>query len=642
MQLAILNFFSDLFSASSRQSLKFRILLAFTLFFIITFALIVAVVWFDREETQIDEMIANLHKVNIKIKEINSLEKDFISYEAINPEFYEKDESIYITKHKEMLRQLYADLDRLQTYGKFVDNSISVQIDSVNKVLDIYENTFDSLVYYIKLRGFKDYGLEGDMRTLIHKLEDRIYKTDPIKVLTIRRYEKDYIIRKETIYAQKVRQYIIALQSEINSLPVSPETLIAEETLQDYFNTFLALVKTDEKIGFHNNSGLRRDLGNISHRISKRIQLIDKKILIKAESANIKVKIALFSIIILSILLNILSVYFVVNRLASPIILLSGSIHDTIRNNFAPESRITQIRTHDEIGILSKDLGLMLSRVQERTAEVMNQKEQIERKNRNITNSINYAKRIQHAVLPHVEQLKQSVDDYFVLFRPRDIVSGDFYWFANLGNKTVVVAADCTGHGVPGAFMSMAGCTYLNQIVHLQGIISPEKILFLLHQNIKKEFKQDDNKENRDGMDIAICLIDKEKQIIEFAGAKNPLFYVQDGELFEIEGDKMPVGGTIKDKQNRVYTKHTISYASANHSPSFFYMFSDGYQDQFGGKEGRKFMKKHLKTKLLDMTLEHQQMSKQKEILERNIIDWMGDDHDQIDDILIVAFKLCP
>lgn len=640
--MRLFHFFSESFSAHSRQSLKFRILLAFALFFVITFALIVAVIWFDKEENRIDAMIAHLHKVTIKVKEVNSLEKDFISYEAINPEFYATDESIYITKHKEMLRQLNTELAYLQTNKRFTSDDISVQIDSVTNVLEVHEKTFDSLVYYIKLRGFKDYGLEGEMRTLIHKLEDKVYKTDPVKVLTIRRYEKDYIIRKETVYAQKVRQYIIALQSEIGSQPITPETLIAEETLQNYFNTFLALVKTDEKIGFHNNSGLRRELGSISNRISKRIQLIDKKVLKKAESANTNVKIALLAIIILSILLNILAVYFVVKRLASPIIKLSDSIHDTIRNNFAPENQIILIKTRDEIGILSQDLGLMLSRVQERTTEVMLQKEQIERKNRNITNSINYAKRIQHAILPHIDQLGSSVNDYFILFRPRDIVSGDFYWFADLGNLTVVVAADCTGHGVPGAFMSMAGCTYLNQIVHLQGITSPEKILFLLHQNIKKEFKQDNNKENRDGMDMAICVINKEKQIIEFAGAKNPLFYVQDGEIFEIAGDKMPVGGTLKDKQNRIYTKHTISYASQNHSPSFFYMFSDGYQDQFGGKEGKKFMKKHLKEKLLNITLEQQQMSKQKEILEGAITDWMGDDHEQIDDILIVAFKLCP
>jgi len=160
MQSGIFRFLSEFFSANSRQSLKFRILLAFTMFFIITFALIVAVVWFDREETQIDEMIAKLHKVNIKVKEVNSLEKDFISYEAINPEFYATDESIYITKHKDMLRQLNIDLANLQSNRKFASDNISAQIDSVTKVLDIYEQTFDCLVYYIKVRGFKDYGLE--------------------------------------------------------------------------------------------------------------------------------------------------------------------------------------------------------------------------------------------------------------------------------------------------------------------------------------------------------------------------------------------------------------------------------------------------------------------------------------------------
>ncbi len=640
MYLAITTFFTDFFANASRKTLKFRILLAFSLFFVLTLALIVSVIWFDKEENQIDRIIAELHRVNMKVKGINSLEKDFISYEAINPQFYATDESIYISKHKEMLEHLNTDLSTLQKSVKTISKDISIQIDSVREVLDTYEQTFDSLVFFIKERGFKDYGLEGEMRTNIHKLEDPRYKADQVKVLTIRRYEKDYIIRKETIYAQKVRQYVIALQSEISTMPISPETLIAEEALQDYFNAFLELVRTDEKIGFHNNSGLRRDLSITSNHISHRLQLIDKKILREAEIVNWKVKFALFAIIILSVLLNILAIYFVVKRLASPIIQLSDSIHDTIRSNFAPETQITQIRTQDEIGTLSKDLGLMLSRVQERTAEVTRQKEQIEKKNRNITNSINYAKRIQHAVLPHIEQLNSSVNDYFIMFKPRDIVSGDFYWFAHLGNRTVVVAADCTGHGVPGAFMSMAGCTYLNQIVHLQGVTAPDKILYHLNQNIKKEFKQE-NKENRDGMDVAICVIDKEKQIIEFAGAKNPLIYIQDGEIYEIDGDKLPVGGTLNDRQ-RTYTKHIVSYASSTHSPSFFYMFSDGYQDQFGGENGRKFMKKRLKEMLLNVTLEQQQMRKQKEVLERTMTEWMGGEHSQIDDILVVGFKLCP
>jgi serine phosphatase RsbU (regulator of sigma subunit)/HAMP domain-containing protein len=804
------------FIASSRHTLKYRILLAFALFFIITLALIGVTLWFDREESQVDNIMATLHRINLSIKEINSLEKDFISYEAINPEFYESNESNYINQHKDMLGKLKAELEELRKNNDLVPLNINNEINKVIATLGKYENTFDSLVSYIKLRGFKDYGLEGEMRTLIHKLEDKIYRADPVKVLTIRRYEKDYIIRKETIYAHKVRQYIISLQNEIANFPVTKETLIAEEILQNYFNTFIELVRTDEKIGFHNNSGLRRELTVISDDISKRVQFINQQVLKEAAIANAGVKIGLFAIIVLSVLLNVIAVYFVVRRLAQPIIKLSSTIHEVIKNNFAADIQIMEINTNDEIGMLSKDLSLMLAKVQERTTEVIQQKEEtehayenikllseigqhitanldletiiqtvyksvktfmpvdafglgiyeannqqikfktfiekentisnllvkiyqenhlavkctiyqdefliddfpteatgknrhiqtlgthtpesliylplatidkligviaihsfqknayeeyhlnilrnmavyisnalensntyyqievqhkeIEKKNRNITNSLNYAKRIQQAVLPHVEQLNQSVNDYFILFKPRDIVSGDFYWFANVGHRTIIVAADCTGHGVPGAFMSMAGCAYLNQIVYLQGVTAPEKILFHLHQNIKKEFKQD-NKENRDGMDIAICVIDKEKKIIEFSGAKNPLVYIQDGEIYEIDGDKIPVGGMIRGI-DRAYTKHIINYASENQSPSFFYMFSDGYQDQFGGEEGRKFMKKRMKELFLSITLEHQQMRKQKEILDLTMQEWIGNTYDQVDDILLVGFKM--
>ncbi|HVD96635.1 MAG TPA: SpoIIE family protein phosphatase [Cytophagaceae bacterium] len=280
----------------------------------------------------------------------------------------------------------------------------------------------------------------------------------------------------------------------------------------------------------------------------------------------------------------------------------------------------------------------------------------IQSQHTNITNSINYAQRIQNAMLPGERSLKSLVDDSFVLFKPKDVVSGDFYWFyniktgtnlneydpeadtgveklpdANEARKVVVAAVDCTGHGVPGALMSMIGYNLLNTIA-ARNITESDKILSELNKNVRFALQQYKN-DNKDGMDMSLVVIDKDRKTLEFAGAKNPLVYIQDGELFHIKGDSHPIGGS-QGEAKRNYTKHTISIDK----PTFFYMFSDGYADQFGGEEGKKFMIKNFKDLLLKIhTLPFEE---QKIILNKTIESWKGNLEKQLDDILVMGMRV--
>ncbi|MCU0445372.1 MAG: tetratricopeptide repeat protein [Microscillaceae bacterium] len=256
---------------------------------------------------------------------------------------------------------------------------------------------------------------------------------------------------------------------------------------------------------------------------------------------------------------------------------------------------------------------------------------EIERKNKDITASINYAKRIQESMLPRNSRIFESLPDHFVLFRPRDIVSGDFYWYAHRDGKTILAALDCTGHGVPGAFMTMLGDSYLNQIIKLQGITEPDEILDELHNSIGIALNQEVTK-NQDGMDVALCVIDHTKKIMEFAGASRPLLIVQDGQAQSIESSKLPVGGFQKDRE-RIFTKHTFDISK----PTVFYIFSDGYQDQFGGARGRKFSKNRLEEALVEH--HHLPMVEQKRALNTTLIDWMGENR-QMDDILVIGVRV--
>ncbi len=283
--------------------------------------------------------------------------------------------------------------------------------------------------------------------------------------------------------------------------------------------------------------------------------------------------------------------------------------------------------------------------VEERTKEIQLQKEEIEakndtlsmqneeiiQKNESITSSINYAKRIQEAMLPVRENISKHLTESFLLFKPRDIVSGDFYWYAEKNNKIIYTAVDCTGHGVPGALMSMIGSEILGSIVNTDGITKADVILEKMNDSIVKVLKQETEGFSQDGMDMALCVIDLANKTVEYAGAKNPLVYIHDGKLIQIKASRHGIGGYQETKKD--FESHLIKYES----PTWFYMFSDGFPDQFGGAHDRKFMIKRLKDLLLN--IHYKPMQEQHDILDKTIEDWM-EHTNQTDDIIVTGFKL--
>ncbi|GAB4469722.1 MAG: hypothetical protein OHK0057_11750 [Thermoflexibacter sp.] len=260
-----------------------------------------------------------------------------------------------------------------------------------------------------------------------------------------------------------------------------------------------------------------------------------------------------------------------------------------------------------------------------------NQNKIIEKRNEDITASINYAKRIQDAYLPSSERIAKYLPEHFIFFKPRDIVSGDFYWFAEVEKKIVLAAVDCTGHGVPGAFMSLIGNNLLNQIVLNMGVTMPEVILSAMNAGVNEVLQQKQT-QNRDSMDAALCVIDLKNKVLEFAGAKSPLLYIQNNQLYFIKGNKSTVGD-IDREEVKIFVKHTIDISI----PTTFYIFSDGFPDQFGGSKNKKFLTKNLKELLFSI---HQRPMKEQEILVQTTFrDWIGD-YSQIDDVTVIGVKI--
>jgi len=302
-------------------------------------------------------------------------------------------------------------------------------------------------------------------------------------------------------------------------------------------------------------------------------------------------------------------------------------------------------RAFTEVEDLSANLE---QKVIERTAEVSQQKEELEiqgeqllerheklaKTNKHITDSVRYARRIQRAVLGSEDFISEQFREGFVLLLPKDIVSGDFYFHAYKDDKQIIMAADCTGHGVPGAFMTIMGYNFLDDIITQDGVTDPAQILYELDRKITSSLQKDGRQSANDGMDAAILVIDESKQEVLFSGAKNPLYWVDAlGELHQHKGSRATVGGTTRLRKKKIFETITITYQSKDN----FYIFSDGFQDQFGGEEGRKYLTKNFRHFI--HSISPLPMEKQKRKLRRELQRWQGY-RPQTDDILIIGVRL--
>jgi serine phosphatase RsbU (regulator of sigma subunit) len=259
------------------------------------------------------------------------------------------------------------------------------------------------------------------------------------------------------------------------------------------------------------------------------------------------------------------------------------------------------------------------------------QREELELKNKSITDSLNYAQRIQEALLPSEDYFRKHFKESFILYMPRDIISGDFYWIGDKNDRVFVVAADCTGHGVPGALMSMIGHDMLEKSIDSDSIEHPSEVLDIMSKGIEKTFNREKNVGSiiRDGMDIGLCVVDKKNRKIEFSGALFSLFIIRDNRIIDLKGDRFTLGTT---PAGITYTNNEIDLKEDD----MMYLFSDGYVDQFGGTENKKF--KYRRFRYLLNTIHRWPVEDQKSILKENIKTWMGT-NPQVDDILVMGFK---
>jgi len=296
--------------------------------------------------------------------------------------------------------------------------------------------------------------------------------------------------------------------------------------------------------------------------------------------------------------------------------------------SFALADRINILKKEKE-GAQEKALEVLEEKVQERTLEIEEQKELVEEKQKDILDSITYAKRLQDAILPPVSFIKKFLPDSFLVYKPKDIVAGDFYWMERSDDNILIAAADCTGHGVPGALVSVVCSNALNRTVKEFHITEPGKILDKVRELVLETFEKSESNV-QDGMDISLCCITTKTKEVQWSGAYNSLWYIQKGEIKEVAADKQPIG---KNNRPEPFNTHKLNLQKGD----TLYLFTDGYADQFGGPKGKKFKYKQMEELLLANA--SKPMDEQKDVLENTLEKWKGT-LEQVDDILIIGIRV--
>jgi HAMP domain-containing protein len=591
------------------NTIRSKLLAAFTTLFIIILGLVVTAVWFNQRRDEISKIIELLNKIQGNTIEAYSLSRDFLIGESISDKFYISQQSIYLDRHKQLIIETGNLFELLLFSNGAKLFNFESDVDSIKSKISSYELVFDTLVFKMKRSGFRDYGLEGEMRRYIHEIErtvgegethslldgesfDQDYYTDMSMLLMIRRHEKDFLLRFDKKYidklAKQVEKFSQYLKKKKDINKSKRNQLLS--LLDLYQSTFVEMVKVEEEIGLSNEMGLKKNLTSMAEDIQDDLESIINRVNTQAREMKYRINIIIITVTAFGLGLIIILSFLITTVISKPVAELSDSINAVIQNNFSHDFEVLKVKTNDEISRLSMDFSLMLDKVRSSIEEVNFKAKLLQESNENIMASIRYAKTIQEAILPTHEELCDSVDDYFVIYRPEQEVSGDFYWSLRRKRRTWVAAVDCTGHGVPGAFMSMMGSALLLEIIGQRKVYDPAEILETLHVEIQDSLKQNLGK-NTDGMDVCLCLIenqlhenDNEETATEysetvkvyFSGAKRPLYHTYKGELMpQVKGTNRSIGGNIRELSRKFETVE-LSLQKGD----ILYLTTDGYADQ--------------------------------------------------------------
>ena len=550
--------------------------------------------------------------------------------------FYNKAQYIYIKNNNEKQNaKMYMALGELY----YIIDSVESSLRLFNKSLDIRRNIQDIIgiakTYNAIAMTYNKLNKSDTALKLLHE-SARLKKNNKDSISLPSTYSNlGYIFQKLNNYDSAFIYYDIALKIDFknsNKYGICNSFMnigILKKQEKDYFKSKINLLKALEIANLNNYGPLKKKIAEELYQIFKTLNEMEKALSMHEIFKN-----------------------------ASDSISKNSALKRIQENNFETERKIkkAELKTQKEIvkwektknlyliliSILVGFFSLIFYRnylvtkkqkkiIENQHDELNTSHNELEYTHKEIKDSINYAKKIQDALLTSHTYIKKVLPNSFVFYRPKDIVSGDFYWAYEIGNKIFFTVADCTGHGVPGALVSMIGNALLDENIKDKKNHNPADVLNKMRDKVAELLNEEGiEKENRDGMDIALCCFDKEKLILEYAGAFNPLIHISDGQINEYKADSQPVALYIKGA--KPFTKHTIKLKKND----CIYIYTDGFQDQFGGERGKKYMSKKFKKFLCEIssdTIENQYQS-----IKTEFNNWKGD-NEQIDDVCIMGVK---
>jgi serine phosphatase RsbU (regulator of sigma subunit) len=619
-------------------SIQAKLITAVSTFILLIVGAVVVNAWLDRTQARAEEAAFRLSIIDQKLHEADKLEALFFTDDASLPDFYVTGKSHHLTLRRETINRLLDELDALESDEMNATLRASAGVDRVRMLYNAYESAFEDLVTLVKRRGYLDYGLEGKFRKHIHEIEFVKAPIDRAKLLAIRQHEKDFIIRRDLRYLPKLEKAVEEFRQDLYKQRIDPilrEQL--EQHLDEYQQKFIEFVWVEEAIGLHGDQGLRDKLSDISAKLESQILSINQQVLADVERIRRNTRWGAWGITVVFLASGVALAMSILRWLGAPIQKLSASIHEVVESNFAlTEAQVPLPEGRDEIGRLSHDFTVMLRKVHESLGEVREQSRQVQEKQEQLLDSIRYAQQIQHAILPSTDELREAVADHFILYRPQQVVSGDFYWHYVRGNLHFFALADCTGHGVPGAFMSMIGNTLLNKLVVQAQVVDPSTILEGLHTEVVAALRQHSGQRNNDGMDVGLCCWERQPNgtiQLAFAGAKQNLLYLEPGGTMErLTGVKRSVGGTVRRSKHKPFETRVATVTPGTR----LYFHTDGFPDQqndAGDKFGSPALAELL-TRLAPLPM-HEQRFRLEEALAKH-----QQRQQQRDDITLIGLQL--
>jgi serine phosphatase RsbU (regulator of sigma subunit) len=666
---------------------SFITLCIFSLFFTLV------IIWLNDKRTKISNQLKALDEVHLLSMQEYKIQQEFLIYKTTNPSFYRTGKSLNLIQQNSIHQKM---ISRLNLMEKSKEAKQLFEPNFINKLIaeqQLYQEIFGKVIIEIKNKGYKDFGLEGTMRNYAHELM-KLKEIDQVKVLMLRRHEKDFIIRKEVIYISQFKTVIQKLKLEINASKhfTQEHKKYINSIVDGYSKSFTNLVGSDWILnGKIPGSGLVSQLSKKHDTIVDRISTQKKKAVFAETALEKNLSIVATIMISLIIVLSFFFSYKLASELSKPISDLNLYIKRFVTSKFTVIPLIQTSNSKDEIAELGDNFFKMAEeitnyiqffeeKVRERTAEINKQHNEILRqkikidkqytqlvvkngamemqqkllyeKNKNIMDSLRYAERIQKSIMPSKENFKTLFNESFIYFEPLEIVSGDFYFVHKKGSKVFFAVSDCTGHGVPGAFVSIIGIHALHRALNEFNLEQPAEILNQVNLLVEQDLSNYGNTIINDGMDIALCCINYNTHQLEFAGANIPLWVICDSvEEFE---DNLETTLLVKKSRN---DEKVLKEIKANNQPIGFiqkripftnylmdikkgdmiYIFSDGYADQFGGPNGKKFKYRNLKNMLLEINTFPAE--KQKDLIQDALKSWQGM-HDQVDDICVIGIRV--